>query len=31
MVTGKAPEYKLFWMGNEKGLGRVVIFLAKNR
>ena len=25
MVTGKAPEYKRFWMGNEKGLGRVEI------
>ena len=25
MVTGKAPEYKRFWMGDEKGLGRVEI------
>ena len=29
MISGKAAGYKLFWIGNEKGLGRVGIFLAK--
>ena len=29
MVSVKGPKYKLFWIGNEKGLGEVLIFLAK--
>ena len=29
MISGKAVEYKLFWVGNEKGLARVAIFLPK--
>ena len=29
MISGKAAEYKLFSMGNEKDLGRKRIFLAK--
>ena len=28
MISGKAVEYKLFWVGNEKNLG-IGIFLAK--
>ena len=23
MISGKAAEFELFWVGNEKGLGRV--------
>ena len=29
MISGKAAEYKLLWIGNEKGLGGVGIFLVK--
>ena len=31
MISLKAAEYKLFWIGNEKRLGRVEIFLAQRR
>ena len=29
MVSGKAAEYKVFWIGNEKGLGGIGLSLAK--
>ena len=29
MISGKAAEQKLFWIGNEEGLGGVEIFLPK--
>lgn len=29
MITGKEAEYNLFFIGLEKGLGRVGIFLSK--
>ena len=29
MISGKAAEYNLLWIGNEKALGGVGIFLAK--
>ena len=29
MIIGEAAEYKLFWIGNEKDLAGVGIFLAK--
>ena len=29
MINRKASKYKLFWVGNEKGLGGVGIFLVK--
>ena len=29
MISGKAAKYKLFWIENDKGLGEVIIFLAK--
>ena len=29
MISGKAAEYKLFWIVNGNGLGEVEIFLAK--
>ena len=29
LISGKAAECKLFWMGNKKGLGGEGIFLAK--
>ena len=28
MISGKAAKYKLFWIGNKKGLGGYCIFLA---
>ena len=28
MISGKAVEYKLFWIGNEKSLGGMGIFLG---
>ena len=29
IISGKTAQYKLLWIGNEKGLGEVGIFLAK--
>ena len=29
IISGKAAQYKLLWIANEKGLGGVGIFLAK--
>ena len=31
MTNGKTAEYRLFWIGNEKGFGGLGIFLAKKR
>ena len=29
IISGKTAQYKLLWIGNEKSLGEVRIFLAK--
>ena len=29
MITGKSSRYKLFWVGNKKGIGGIGVMLAE--